>query len=178
MDSRSSRERSPRWYLIPVRVVLVTLVVTSLTFAVCLFLGIAGLLAGVSAILLGPTSPVLATIFGAGSAGFANNSGLLLRGLGAAMIGGLTSLPQVFAAGIGIGVIESLVRWNYPTGGATDMVLVAVILGSLLLRKDLRQLARGGTLARVLAGAIGALASAAPSSRISASPILTVRLSG
>ncbi|PYV91914.1 MAG: hypothetical protein DMG90_05900 [Acidobacteria bacterium] len=46
MDSRSSRERSPRWYLIPVRVVLVTLVVTSLTFAVCLFLGIAGLLAG------------------------------------------------------------------------------------------------------------------------------------
>ena len=46
MDSRSPRERCPRWYLIPIRVGLVTLVVTALAFAVCLFLGIAGLLAG------------------------------------------------------------------------------------------------------------------------------------
>lgn len=46
MDSRPPRERSPRWYLIPLRVGLVTMVVTALAFAVTLFLGIAGLLAG------------------------------------------------------------------------------------------------------------------------------------
>jgi len=46
MDSRLPKERTPRWYLIPIRVALVTLVVTALAFAVSLFLGIAGLLAG------------------------------------------------------------------------------------------------------------------------------------
>ncbi len=34
--------RKPRWYLIPVRVLLVTFVVTLLSFAVSLLLGIAG----------------------------------------------------------------------------------------------------------------------------------------
>src|SRR5262249_49115689 len=46
MDSRASMGRGARWYLILVRVLLVTLVVTALAFAVSLFLGIAGLLAG------------------------------------------------------------------------------------------------------------------------------------
>jgi len=46
MDSRGSNAHAARWYLIPVRVCLVTLVVTALAFAVSLFLGIAGLLAG------------------------------------------------------------------------------------------------------------------------------------
>jgi hypothetical protein len=36
--------RKPRWYLIPVRVLLVTFVVTLLSFAVSLFLGILGIL--------------------------------------------------------------------------------------------------------------------------------------
>jgi hypothetical protein len=34
--------RKPRWYLIPVRVVLVTFVITLLSFALCLLLGISG----------------------------------------------------------------------------------------------------------------------------------------
>ncbi len=34
--------RQPRWYLIPVRVLLVTFVITLLSFAVCLLLGISG----------------------------------------------------------------------------------------------------------------------------------------
>ena len=46
MDSRGSSGQAARWYLIPVRVFLVTLVGTALAFAVSLFLGIAGLLAG------------------------------------------------------------------------------------------------------------------------------------
>jgi hypothetical protein len=36
--------RTPRWYLIPVRVLLVTFVVTLLSFAVSLLLGILGIL--------------------------------------------------------------------------------------------------------------------------------------
>lgn len=36
--------RKPRWYLIPVRVLLVTFVVALLSFAVSLFLGILGIL--------------------------------------------------------------------------------------------------------------------------------------
>jgi ABC-type branched-subunit amino acid transport system ATPase component/ABC-type branched-subunit amino acid transport system permease subunit len=104
-----------------------------------------GLLAGMSAILLGPTQPVLGQLFGAGGGGFASNSDLLLKGLGAAMIGGLVSVPRVFASGLAIGVIEALVRWNYPrAGGQVDLVLVVLIVGSLLLRRNLRALSRGG----------------------------------
>ena len=65
---------------------------------------IAGLLAGVAAILVGPTQPVLSTVFGAsGTGAISNNSALLIRGLGAAMMGGLISLPQIFGAGVGAG---------------------------------------------------------------------------
>lgn len=103
----------------------------------------AGLLAGAAGILLGPSQPVLAGLFGGGTGAISNDSDLLLRGLGAAMMGGLVSLPQVFVAGVALGVVEAVVQWNYPTGGAVDLVLVALIIGSLLLRGDLRQLARG-----------------------------------
>lgn len=37
-----TRLRRPRWYLIPVRVLLVTFVLTVISFAVCLLLGILG----------------------------------------------------------------------------------------------------------------------------------------
>ena len=36
----------PRWYLIPVRVVLITFLLTALSFAISLLLGILGILAG------------------------------------------------------------------------------------------------------------------------------------
>lgn len=97
---------------------------------------IAGLLSAVSAILLGPTRPVV------------NQSALgptlMLRGLGAAMIGGMVSLPGAFVSGLFIGVVEILVAWNYPTGGALEVVLFAVILLSMLLRRGLGRLTRGG----------------------------------
>ncbi|MGA9042514.1 MAG: hypothetical protein WB421_18430 [Terriglobales bacterium] len=38
--------REPRWYLIPVRVLLVTFLLTALGFAISLLLGILGILAG------------------------------------------------------------------------------------------------------------------------------------
>lgn len=40
MQSSDVRAPEPRWYLIPVRVLLATLIVTLLSFAVSLFLGI------------------------------------------------------------------------------------------------------------------------------------------
>ena len=96
---------------------------------------IAGLLAGLSAILIGPTRP-LAISEALGPA-------LMLRALGAAMLGGLTGFVGVFAAGIAIGIVEALTIWNYPIGGVLDVVLFLIILGSLLVKKGLGQLARG-----------------------------------
>ena len=97
---------------------------------------LAGLLAGVSAILIGPTRPIETQA--------ALGPALLVRGLGAAMLGGLTNLPAVFGGGIAIGVIEALVIWNYPVGGVLEMVLFGIILLSLLLQPRLRQQIRGG----------------------------------
>ena len=42
--SRHAGIRSPRWYVIPVRIVIVTLVVTLISFAVSLLLGLLGVL--------------------------------------------------------------------------------------------------------------------------------------
>ena len=96
---------------------------------------IVALLAATSAILVGPTKPITASL----SLGPA----LMVRALAAAMIGGLTSLPQVFAGGIAIGLIELLVSWNYPSGGVLELTLLAVVLLSMLVRTDLGRLARG-----------------------------------
>jgi len=49
MPAISSPVRKPRWYLIPVRVLLVTFLLSLLTFAVTLLLGILGLVAGAHA---------------------------------------------------------------------------------------------------------------------------------
>jgi hypothetical protein len=46
MPSRETPARKPRWYMIPVRVLLVTFVVTLLSFAVSLLLGIGGAVLG------------------------------------------------------------------------------------------------------------------------------------
>jgi ABC-type branched-subunit amino acid transport system ATPase component/ABC-type branched-subunit amino acid transport system permease subunit len=105
---------------------------------------LAGLLAGSAAILVGGTRPILSTTVGADNT-FVSSADLLLRGLGAAMMGGLMSLPQVFLAGVSLGVIEGLIRWNFPgSSGTLQLVMMVIIIGSLLGRRSLRQAARGG----------------------------------
>jgi ABC-type branched-subunit amino acid transport system ATPase component/ABC-type branched-subunit amino acid transport system permease subunit len=90
---------------------------------------IAGLLAGVGAILIGGTRPlVLSTALG---------PTLLLRALGAAMLGGLNSIWGSFLGGIAIGVCEALVVWNYPVGGELELVLAVAILVSMLVKPNL-----------------------------------------
>jgi ABC-type branched-subunit amino acid transport system ATPase component/ABC-type branched-subunit amino acid transport system permease subunit len=90
---------------------------------------LAGLLAGLGAILIGPTRPLTITA--------ALGPSLLLRALGAAMIGGLASFGWTFAGGIAIGVIEALILFNYPTGGVLEVVLSLLIIGCLLLKPSL-----------------------------------------
>jgi ABC-type branched-subunit amino acid transport system ATPase component/ABC-type branched-subunit amino acid transport system permease subunit len=126
LASRATAENEDAAALAGVRVRRVTSVVWTL----------AGLLAGATAVLTGPTRPL--------ANGAALGPELLLRALAAAVIGGLDSLPAAFAGGVAIGVIETLVQWNYPTGGTTEVVLLVLIIASLLLRRGLGQRARGG----------------------------------
>jgi len=97
---------------------------------------IAGALAGLSAILVGPTKPVLSTT--------ATGPGLILRGLVAALVGGFVSLPWTFVGGVAVGILEFLVAWNWPTGGSMELLLFVTILGLLLFRRGLRSTTRGG----------------------------------
>ena len=60
---------------------------------------------------------------------------LLLRALTGAVIARMTSLPAALAAGIGLGVIEQVLLWNYPRSGFVEVALFVIILGSLLLQR-------------------------------------------
>ncbi len=89
---------------------------------------LAGMLSALTAVLVIPAS------------GFSSASSfgpsLLLRALAAAVIARLWNLPIALVAGIGIGVAEQLLLYNYPnSGGITDVVFFVVILVALLLQR-------------------------------------------
>src|SRR3954469_1314100 len=96
---------------------------------------IAGLLAGIVGFLIGPTQQV-------GTTDTLLGPDLLLRALAAAMLGGLTSLSTVAIAGVGLGVVESVLIYNTTTPGVFDIALFAVVLASLFIRRDLRAAVR------------------------------------
>ncbi len=60
---------------------------------------------------------------------------LLLPALAAAVVAGMGSLPKAFAAGVGLGVFDQVVRWNTSQQAVTTVVFCAVILVALLLRR-------------------------------------------
>ncbi|MDQ1537280.1 MAG: hypothetical protein QOE58_1673, partial [Actinomycetota bacterium] len=62
-----------------------------------------------------------------------------------------------YAAAIGIGVIETLIEWNYPGEGLVQILLLAAVLGSLLFRSGLSESLRGAQTGWTLGGAIRAL---------------------
>lgn len=93
---------------------------------------IAGLLAGVTAVL---QAPIVGFSFGA-----AAGPSLLLRALAPAMIAGLSGLGGTVAAALGLGVLEQAIAWNTESAGPVNGVLFIVILGALLVRR--RQVAR------------------------------------
>jgi ABC-type branched-subunit amino acid transport system ATPase component/ABC-type branched-subunit amino acid transport system permease subunit len=63
--------------------------------------------------------------------------GLLLRALVAAVIGRMTNLPIALAAGVGVGVVEQLLLWNYPRGGLVEAALFVIILATLLFQRKI-----------------------------------------
>lgn len=87
---------------------------------------IAGVLAAATAILLAPQK----NAFELGALG----PGILVRALGASLIGRMTNLPVTFFAGIGIGVVETIAFDSFTSGGIQDLVVFLVLMGALAFR--------------------------------------------
>jgi len=85
---------------------------------------LAGALATVSAILIAP--------LGAFTTSFMIS--YMVRGLAAALVGGLTSIWGAFAAGILLGVGEGVVTFKSPITGVTDLAIAALILILMVVR--------------------------------------------
>jgi branched-chain amino acid transport system permease protein len=88
----------------------------------------AGALGAVGALLIEPTI---------GAFGPGVMTSLFIRGLAAALLGGLTSLPGAFAGGLAIGLIESFVGYFFVQStfpGIQTVALMLVVIGVLLFR--------------------------------------------
>jgi branched-chain amino acid transport system permease protein len=89
---------------------------------------IAGGLSALTYLLKAPFSGV--------TPGVANGPEILLPGLAAAVVARMESLPVAFAAGLGLGITEQVVRWNSSgTPSLVDVAYLVVILGALLLQR-------------------------------------------
>ncbi len=89
---------------------------------------VVGALAALTTMLSAPTQGLVITA-GAGPT-------LLLPALAAAVIAGMESLPIAFAAGVGLGVLDAVVRWNVSKQSVTSVAFLAVILLALLFKRD------------------------------------------
>ncbi|MHB8464694.1 MAG: ABC transporter permease subunit [Acidimicrobiales bacterium] len=118
---------------------------------------LAGAVSGLTAILVVPDRGI------SDSASFGPS--LLLLALVGAVLARMTSLPRALAGGLFVGVVESLMNWNYPRSGPTDLVLFGVLLVALLFqhREPSRRRDAGGYAAvqpwRNLPPQVGALPS-------------------
>ena len=92
---------------------------------------IAGALSAFTAILTAPTQGFIS--------GDSFGPSLLLRAMTAAVIGRMQSLPLALAGGVGLGILEQLLLWNYPRSGLVEVTLFVIILVALLLQRQ-----RGG----------------------------------
>ncbi|HEV7466311.1 MAG TPA: ATP-binding cassette domain-containing protein, partial [Candidatus Dormibacteraeota bacterium] len=59
---------------------------------------------------------------------------LLLPALAAAVVADLESLPAAFAVGVGLGVVDQVVRWNIDKQATETVVFLVVIMVALLVR--------------------------------------------
>jgi ABC-type branched-subunit amino acid transport system ATPase component/branched-subunit amino acid ABC-type transport system permease component len=89
---------------------------------------------------------------------------VLLPALAAAIVARMESMPVAFAAAVGIGVVQELVRWNTETPSLVDVVLLVVIVVALLAGDGRRSRAhdadggwRDADLVRRLAPTVAAL---------------------
>ena len=91
---------------------------------------------------------------------------VLLPALAAAVVARMESMPVAFLAAVVLGVVDQLVRWNTTSPELIDVVLLAVIIGALLLRRSSGSRAhdadggwRDAELIRPIAPAVAALRS-------------------
>ena len=88
---------------------------------------LAGGLSAFSAILTQPTQGYIdPQIFG---------PGLMLRALTGAVVARMESIPAALAAGIGLGVLEELLTWNYGNSGVVEAALFVIIMIALLAQR-------------------------------------------
>lgn len=85
---------------------------------------IAGALAGISAILI--SSLVVFHVF--------FMTALLVRGLAAALLGGLTNIYGAFGAGLLLGIAESVLGYTVSTPGFVELTIAGLVLVVLLMR--------------------------------------------
>jgi branched-subunit amino acid ABC-type transport system permease component len=85
---------------------------------------LAGALSGISAILIAPLVGL--------SVAFMTT--LSIRGLAAALVGGLTNIGGAFAAGVLIGVAEAVIAFKSPVSGITDVAIAGLVLALMLVR--------------------------------------------
>ncbi len=88
--------------------------------------GAAGALAAITAVLQAPSQPS----FDASALG----PDLLLRALGAAAVGGFTSIAAALAGGIGLGLINQIALQVTSNGGVATLVVFASVLLILVVR--------------------------------------------
>jgi ABC-type branched-subunit amino acid transport system ATPase component/branched-subunit amino acid ABC-type transport system permease component len=67
---------------------------------------------------------------------------LLLRALTAAVIARYVNLPVAMISGIGVGIVEEIVSYNY-SANVTDVVLLAIIIVALILTRERKARASG-----------------------------------
>jgi ABC-type branched-subunit amino acid transport system ATPase component/ABC-type branched-subunit amino acid transport system permease subunit len=89
---------------------------------------IAGALSAFTAILTAPTQGFIS--------GDSFGPQLLLTAMTAAVIGRMQSLPMALLGGVGIGIVEQILLWNYPRSGLVQVTLFVVILVTLLLQRN------------------------------------------
>jgi ABC-type branched-subunit amino acid transport system ATPase component/ABC-type branched-subunit amino acid transport system permease subunit len=88
---------------------------------------IAGVLSAFTAVLVLPASGFVA--------GASFGPELLLRALTGAVVARMQNIPVALATGIGLGVVEQLLFWNYPRSGLVELMLFVIIVVALLLQR-------------------------------------------
>ncbi len=98
----------------------------------------AGRMSGLAWALAGALSTFTAVLV-APSRGFTSGESfgpsLLLRALAGAVIARMTNLPLALGAGVGLGIIEQVLLWNYPRAGFVEVALFVIIVFALFVQR-------------------------------------------
>jgi branched-chain amino acid transport system permease protein len=89
----------------------------------------------VAAVLSALSAMLAAPLIGSGSS-FTSGPALLLPALAAAVLARMESLPRAMLAGIGVGIFQQAVFWNFSRSSLVDVGLLGVIIVGLLLQRD------------------------------------------